>query len=180
MFSISSFARMLKTLPPRQQVFNLLIVAVGLWVFAALYYSQLRVYAPVDVTRLVNLEGRVNGHASSWEHDPAIVTLGITFRLNGARHVKAVYVNQAIYQQTGLRIGSKVLLTVEVGEPDIVLRELATQEGLVVFDDDFNRQIIEWNNESIWRNVVLLALVSFAPFFVALRVAWKHRRTLFQ
>ena len=165
---------------PKTTGFQSFIIAVGLWSFAALYYSQLRVYAPVDVTRLVNLEGRVNGHASSWEHDPAIVTLGITFRLNGAKHVKAVYVNQAIYQQTGLRIGSKVLLTVEVGEPDIALRELATQEGLVVFDDDFNRQIIEWNNESIWRNVVLLTLVSFAPFFAALRVASKHRRTLFQ
>ncbi|MBF8728980.1 MULTISPECIES: hypothetical protein [Pseudomonas] len=91
-----------------------------------------------------------------------------------------MYVNQAIYQQAGLRIGSKVLLTVEAGEPDTVMRELATQEGLVVFDDDFNRQIIEWNNESIWRNVVLLALVSFAPFFVALRIAWKHRRALFK
>lgn len=147
---------------------------------AALYYSQLRVHTPIDVSRLVTLEGCVNGYASSWEHDPAIVKLGVAFRLNGAKHVNAVYVNQAIYEQAGLRIGSKVLLTVETGEQDTVLRELATQEGRVLFDDDFNRKIIDWNNESIWRNVVLLALVSFGPFFMALRVAWKHRRALFQ
>lgn len=180
MSSIILFRELLKAVSPKLQIFNVLLVAVVLLASAALYYSTLRTYTLPVLTRLLFVEGRIHGEGQSWAYDRTVVQFGVAYSVQGKKYIKPVYADLSVYQQSGLQVGSRVHLAVEPSGQDSEVRELTTQEGRVVFNDELHRRIIERNNESVWRNSGLLILVAVFPLFVALRIAWRSRRTLFQ
>jgi len=178
--SIILFRELLKTVSPKLQVFNVLLVAVVLLASAALYYSTLRTYTLPVLTHLLFVEGRIHGEGQIWAYDRTVVQFGVAYSVQEKKYIQPVYADLSVYQQSGLKIGTRVYLAVEPLGQGSEVRELTTQEGRVVFDDELNRQVIERNNESVWRSIGLLVLMALVPFFVALRIAWKSRGTLFQ
>ncbi|MFV3327750.1 hypothetical protein ACNFG0_14920 [Pseudomonas sp. NY15372] len=178
MSSIAQFAALLKIQPPKVQVLNVLLVGVTLLAIAAIYHSGLRTYTPPDAKNLVTVEAWINGYASPWEYNRSVLRFGVSYIDQEGRQVQSAFLDAGVYEREKLRIGSRLRMTIEVGEQETVLRALVSPEGKVLFDDNFNQQVVAWNNESIWQAVVLCTLAAMGFIFVALLIAWKHRRVL--
>ncbi|MBF8742542.1 hypothetical protein [Pseudomonas guariconensis] len=178
MTSIAQFSKLLKTLPPKKRVLNVLLVGGGLLIVAFMHYVSLLAYTPPDTQRLIAIEGRVNGDAYAWKHNRLLVRFGVSYVLQGEKQVGPAYAFASVYRQLGLRVGSKVRLVVEVGDKESVLRKLETQDGITLFDDDLNKKIVAWQNESVWMDVVLVMFAAIGFIFVALIMIWRHRRVL--
>jgi len=178
--SISGFIELLRVSHPLARVKLLSIVVITMVVFVALYVSQLKEYTAPDVAKLIIIEGRVSGHPNSWEHNRSLVHFSVAYKLDGKREGKPIYTYWELYEQSGLRINSKVLLTVERQEGGSVVRGLSTLYGRVLYDDRFNQQVIAWNNESINFKVFLMVLTSIGVAAVALATVVRYRRELFQ
>ncbi|MGC7837081.1 hypothetical protein HU734_002695 [Pseudomonas wayambapalatensis] len=180
MASFAEFYKILKASPPLRRIKLLLLVMVCLVASAALYFSGWEVYRMPDVSRQTVIEGRVSGYPSSWEHNRSIVRFAVAYKLDGVTEGKPIYLYQKLYEQSGLRINSKVLLNVERLEEGSMVRELATLDGRVLYNDRLHRQVVAWNNKSIRAIVVMLGLVSILIALAMLVIAVRHRRELFQ
>jgi len=178
--SLSGFFKIYRASPPFKRIQLLSIVLVTMLSFAALYYSDLKVYKAPDFSRLTFVEGRVSGYPDTWEHNRSIIHFAVAYTLDGVRYGKGIYTYPALYKESGLRINKKVSLTVERLDDGSQVRELATLDGRVLFDDRFHQQVIAWNNQSIKFKVVLAGLMSFGLAVAALVVAIRHRGKLFQ
>ncbi|MFF7061708.1 hypothetical protein [Pseudomonas sp. NPDC008258] len=180
MYSTSEFVKIYRASPPLRQIQLLLIMMCTVLPFAALYYSDLKVYKAPDFSRLTFVEGRVSGYPDTWEHNRSIMHFAVAYTLDGVRYGKGIYTYPALYKESGLRINKKVSLTVERLDDGSQVRELATLDGRVLFDDRFHQQVIAWNNQSIKFKVVVAGLMSFGLAVAALVVAIRYRGKLFQ
>lgn len=180
MHSMSDFVKIYRASPPLRKIQLLSIMMATILSFAALYYSDLKVYKAPDFSRLTFVEGRVSGYPDTWEHDRSIMHFAVAYTLDGVRYGKRIYTYAALYKESGLRINKKVSLTVERLDDGSQVRELATLDGRLLFNDRFHQQVIAWNNQSIKFKVVLAGLMSFGLAVAAFVVAVRHRRKLFQ
>jgi len=154
----------------------LAIVVVTMLAGVALYFSQLMVYTPPDPSRLMSIEGRVSGYPDSWEHNRSLVHFGVAYKLDGKREGKPIYTYRELYEASGLRINTKVLLTIERVDEGSRVRELATLDGRILYDDRLRQQVVLWNNESIRSTVILGSLASIGIAIAAVFMLLRHRR----
>ncbi|MBF8774408.1 hypothetical protein [Pseudomonas fulva] len=179
MASLSEFVRLLKMSSPVRRIKLLFIIIVTLLAFGGLYLSGLQTYTVPDLTRLELIEGRVAGYPDRWEHNRALIRVGVSYTLNGQRERKPVYLYHNLYIGSGLRINSKVLLVVERLAEGSRVRGLTTLNGQVLYEDRFYRQVVAWNNASIkfkLFGVLLLIMIFTVPLLVTVT---RHRRELF-
>ncbi|WP_176512979.1 hypothetical protein [Pseudomonas faucium] len=180
MASLTEFIKVLSEAPPKQRVQLLLVVAVSMLAFTALYIDDLRTYTAPDMSNMTVIEGRISGYPSGWEHNRGLLKFSVSYMFEGVRQGKRIYTYPELFEQSGLKINSKVLLTVERLEEGSMVRELATLDGRVLYDDRFNQQVIAWNNESIRASLVLGILGAIVVAVVALITVVRNRREIFQ
>ena len=179
MASIPEFISLLKASPPIRRIKLLCIVIVTLVAFGGLYLSGLQHYTAPDFSRLELIEGHVAGYPDSWEHNRALVHFGVSYKLDGRREGKPVYMYHDRYISSGLRINSKVLLVVERLAEGSRVRGLTTLEGQVLYEDRFYRQVVAWNNGSIMFRLFGIALMVMVFAVPLLITVIRHRRELF-
>ncbi|NIE77485.1 hypothetical protein F3J45_23920 [Pantoea sp. Ap-967] len=175
---MSGFIKLLRSSPPLVRIQLLSALCVTLVGFIGLNFSQWEEYTPPDASKFIAVEGRVSGQPASWENNRSLAKFSVAYKIDGVRQGKPIYTYWELYRQSGLRINSKVLLTVERVKEGSIVRALATLEGRVLYDDKFSRQVIAWNNESIKRFTVMAGAISAAVAVVTLIIALRHRRTL--
>lgn len=178
MQSFSGFIKLLRVSPPLKRAQLLAIVVITMLAGVALYFSQLEVYKAPDLSRLLVIEGRVSGYPDVWEHNRSLVHFCVAYKLDGRREGKRVYTYRKLYEASGLRINAKVILTVERGDDGSTVRELATLDGQILYDDRLNQQVVVWNNESIMSTVVLGTLASIVTAIAAIVMVVLHLRDL--
>ncbi|WP_409274729.1 hypothetical protein [Pseudomonas sp. KCJK9111] len=176
MHSFSGFVKLLKSSSSLKCAQLLTIVVVTMLAGVALYFSQLMVYTAPDASRLMVIEGRVSGYPDSWEHNRSLVHFGVAYKLDGKREGKPIYTYRELYEASRLRINSKVVLTVERVDEGSRVRELATLDGRILYDDRLGQQVVLWNNESIRSTVILGCLASIGTAVAAVVMLARHQR----
>ena len=173
---MASLASQLSALTPRQRFIVLLLLAICFLAFAAIYARGYRDAPASDDTRLVTLDGRLTTHPQVWKPQPELVSFGVAYDLDGQRRQQGLYAYHSAFEQAGIGMGTVLRLTVE-GSGRV--RALASEEGRILFDDRLNQQVIEWNNISIRRGVIVSGVMSTAALAFALLTGWRHRRRIF-
>lgn len=159
----------------RMQIVYLLCVGVTMMVFATFYCYDKKTYIAPDPLSQITLDGWVSGYADEWRVDKSLLQFGVSYRLQGVLYGKAMFAYKDAFDQLGLRIGSKVRLTVEDTEQGVTIRQMATQQGRILFDDRMNRQIVTLYNEQSTRLAIFCIVVAIPCFVFAALVAWRSR-----
>ncbi|HGM5581554.1 TPA: hypothetical protein ACKP22_003259 [Pseudomonas putida] len=173
---MASLASQLSALTPRQRLIVLLLLAICFLAFAGIYARGYRDAPAADDTRLVTLDGRLTTHPQVWKPQPELVSFGVAYELDGQRYQQGLYAYRSAFEQARVGMGTVLRLTVE-GSGRV--RALANAEGRILFDDRLNQQVIEWNNTSIRRGVIVSGVMSAAALVFALLTGWRHRRRIF-
>jgi hypothetical protein len=176
LYSFSEFLRLLKVSPPLRSAGALSACLVTMLACIALFVSQREVYVAPDMSKLTALEGRVSGYPSSWEVDRSLMHFSVAYTLDGKREGKRIYTPHKLYKASGLRINSKVVLVAERVNGGSVVRELATLDGRVLFNDRLYRQVVDMNNASIEAAVVMGSVVALLPAIGVIVMLVRHRR----
>lgn len=131
--------------------------ALGCWSFAltslvvaGVYLLTWKHYQTPDPVRWVQVQGRVNSDGTAWKPDRTLLQFGAKFALPGETQtqVRPVYADRQAFSAAGLRAGAPVVLTVEHGAEGVVVRELATPEGRLLYDDSLYRHVVKTANDA--------------------------------
>lgn len=145
--------------------------ALGCWSFAltallvaGVYLLTWQTYRAQEPASWVGLGATVNSNGSSWKPDRSLTQFGVRFTLPGdsASQVRPVYANTQAFHAAGLRKGTPVRLVVEPHADPVIIRELATLEGQVLYDDGLYQRVIQANNDSIRLIVIALPILALA------------------
>ena len=156
------------------------VIMVTLLAIVALYWSDLQTYRVPDASKQRVVEGRVSGYPEIWKYNRSLVYFSVTYKLDGQQEGKRVYAYRAPYEQSGLRVNSKVLVTVEHAESGSRVRGLVTADGTVLYDDWLDRQVLAWNNRSVGATVVMGTVISILIAIVVLIMIVRNRREIFK
>lgn len=156
--------------------------ALGCWSFvltallvAGVYLLTWEPYQAPESAAWIGVDGQVNSDGSSWKPDRSLTRFGVRFSLPGvsARQVVPVYASTQAFLAAGLHKGSPVTLLVEPRTGEVIIRELTTVDGQVLYDDRVYRQVIKANNDAIRLNLIVLPVLALiglgAGFFFRLR-----------
>lgn len=174
----SVFAQ-IRSQPPKAQVRTYSILAIVTSLFAVLSWYAMQTYTEPNVLQFVGLEGRLTGYPEVWKHDQSLVSLGVRFTLPGGTEEirKPVYAYKEVFETTGLRQGARVSLLVEQGPEGVIVRDMQTLEGQVLFDDRMYQHVVAQGNNSALRGLVASLIMVALSVFAALEALWRHLRT---
>lgn len=139
-----------KDLPTRTKTLACLVFAITNLAFAGLYLATWRHYEAPDYQRWVQVQGKVTSEGSVWKPDSSLVQFGARFQLPGVAQPqrRPAYADRQAFAQAGLRIGTPVMLMIEVRPDGAILRELATLDGRVLFDDSLFHHVVAASNDA--------------------------------
>ncbi|QXI37337.1 hypothetical protein [Pseudomonas xantholysinigenes] len=166
---------------PRRRLLELLVFTLCGLAVALLYSCDRMVYVPTDVEHLHEIEGWVSGYPDTWKLDGRpVVQFDVSYRLqDGVRH-QEVFSYREGYEGAGLRIAKKVMLTVEVGAEHSMVREVATLDGKVLFDERLYWKVVNWHNRHSDFMIGFGVFLGLVGACLMLWSAWGDRHVLLQ
>lgn len=130
--------------------------------FAGLYLLSWEQYPEPDYAHWIAVPGKVTGDGSSWKPDNTLLRFGVRFTLpnEAETRVRPVYADKQAYRESGIRTGSPVTLTVEPRHDEVIVREVITLDGQVLYDDSLYYHVVSANNNLALRIIVVLPIAS--------------------
>ncbi|TFF42846.1 hypothetical protein [Pseudomonas sp. RIT623] len=166
---------------PRRRRLELLVFTFSGLAVALLYSNDRMVYVPTDVEHLREIEGWVSGYSDTWKvGGRSVVLFAVSYRLQDGVHHQGVFSYREGYEAAGLRVAKKVLLTVEAGAEHSIVREVATVDGEVLFDDRLYWKVVNWHNRHADFMIGFGAFLGLVGACLMLWSAWGDRHVLFQ
>ncbi|MFK3773534.1 hypothetical protein [Pseudomonas sp. NPDC089406] len=145
-----------------------------------LFYGGRVSYLTPDLEKLVSHEGRIRGYPDTVKHHADVLIMGVGFEWKGEAVRQRIYAYRELYERSGLRMGSRVRLLVEETPVGILVREVETQDGVVIFNDALNYQVSRWLNEQADRVATLGVMTAAGVFVLAFVLGWRDRRIIFR
>lgn len=151
-----------KTLSDRARALGCFAFAFFGLLFAGLYLLSWEQYHEPDYAHWVAVPGKVTGDGSSWKPDNTLLRFGVRFTLPNEveTRVRPVYADIQAYRESGIRTGSPVTLTVEPLHDEVIVREVVTPDGRVLYDDSLYYHVVSANNNLATRIIVALPIAS--------------------
>lgn len=166
----------LNALPGRTKAIACVVFAIANLIFASLYLANWRHYEAPDYRRWVQLQGAVTSEGAVWKQDRSLVQFGAKFQVPGDPQPqrRPAYADRQAFALAGLRIGTPVSLTIEVTPGGAVLRELATLQGQVLFDDSLHHHVVTAANDAARYAIVAGVCMALLGLIGAL-ILWLRR-----
>lgn len=161
-----------RSLPAKSQVKLYCTLAVAVLLMGALFLVDWNVYIKPDPERLIQVEGKLTSNGEVWKQDRSIVYFGVAPR-GAYQDRQRVYAYKDVFQTTGLRRGAKVSLVVEQTAEGVVVRELSTLEGRVLFDANMHEHVVASGNNAVLR-AIALTIFLVALLLVSAFVIWRR------
>ncbi|CAK9890868.1 MULTISPECIES: hypothetical protein [Pseudomonas] len=164
--------------PPKSQIkiYCMLVVVTSL--FAVLSMSSIQGYTTPNPLQMQGLEGRLTGWSEVWNYDQSLMRMGVRFRLPGEREDqrRTVYVPKDILQSSQLSEKANVALLVERISEDVIVREMHSLDGRLLFDDSLLKHVVSVGDERAQRGLVVSVLMAVLSLLAAVVTWWRHLR----
>ncbi|MGF6591610.1 hypothetical protein [Pseudomonas sp. 2835] len=169
----------IRSLPPKSQIKIYCVLVVVTSLFAVLSMRSIQGYTKANPLQMHGLEGRLTGWSEAWSYDQSLMRMGVRFRLPGEREDqrRTVYVPKDVLQSSQLSEKANVSLLVERIPEDVIVREMHSLDGQLLFDDSLLKHVVLVSEERAQRGLVVSVLMAVLSLLAAVVTWWRHLRT---